>query len=286
MTTALFEGQFADEFALIDGLRLHYTDWNPSGDRHLLLLHGLNVQAHTWDPFAAAAVRLGYRVLALDLRGHGQSGWTQKGYRVADFARDVTGLIDQLGIAEIDLVGHSLGARVAIAVAGDQPDRVRRLVLSDTGPEFPVEAAKFAFSVVSGAGGETRGFATEEAARAFYTARHGEWAPVFIDLHVRYQLRRNWADKLIFRADPDLFWILSSAGRRDDAYVWTQAARVTAPTLIMWGVRSPFFDDDIIARMQKVLAHSEVVRTNSGHYIPREAPEEFYSLVSDFLTRE
>lgn len=285
MTAALYDGLYTDQYVVVDGIRLHYTDWNPAGDRHLVLLHGLNVQAHTWDPFAAEAAALGYHVIALDLRGHGESSWTAQGYFVGDFARDVLGLVDELRIEQIDLIGHSLGARVSIAVAGARPELVRRLILSDTGPEFPEEAAKFATAVVSGAGGDVRGFSTEEAARAFYAARHGEWAPIFLDLHVRHQLRRNWAGKLIFRADPDLYWILFSAGRRDNSYVWEHAARVTAPTLIMWGLRSPFFDEDIIGRLQKALYISEVVRTNTGHYIPREAPEEFYALATEFLGR-
>ena len=57
----------------IDGLRLHYLDWGGDGPP-LVMLHGLTGHAHTWD-HTAAALGDRYRVLALDQRGHGDSGW-------------------------------------------------------------------------------------------------------------------------------------------------------------------------------------------------------------------
>jgi len=276
------EGLYTDEYVDLDGLRLHYTDWNPGADRHVLLLHGLNVQCHTWDPVAAELAR-DRHVIALDLRGHGLSDWTRDGYFVTDFAADVQGLADAIGLETFDIVGHSLGCRVGIVYAGEHPERVRKLVLSDAGPEFPQAALEFANKVVSSAGGETRGFGTEEEALAYYRGNHPEWQPVFWDLHVRHQLRRNWAGKLIFRADPDLFWLLGSAGRRDDPIVWEGVDKLTMPTLILWGERSPFFDDDIAGRMLERMADGRLVRTSTGHYIPREAPDEFLAIVRDFL---
>src|SRR4051812_41926953 len=113
-----FAGAYEDGFVDLDGLRLHYTDWNPGGDRAVLLLHGLNVQAHTWDPAAAALAAGGRRVVCLDLRGHGESDWSREGYRVTDFAGDVLGLVDALGLDVVDVVGHSLGCRIGIVFAG------------------------------------------------------------------------------------------------------------------------------------------------------------------------
>jgi pimeloyl-ACP methyl ester carboxylesterase len=62
-------------------------------------------------------------------------------------------------------------------------------------------------------------------------------------------------------------------------------ARITAPTLMLWGQRSGFLDDELIARMGKAIGSFEVARTDTGHYIPREAPEEFTKLVQEFLDR-
>jgi pimeloyl-ACP methyl ester carboxylesterase len=137
--------------------------------------------------------------------------------------------------------------------------------------------------VVSSAGGEVRGFANEDEAVAYYEGMHPEWVQVCRDLHVKHQLRRNWAGKLVFRADPDLFWLLGSAGREDDALCWEMTGRLTMPTLILWGQRSPFFDEDIANRMLSRMTDGRLERTDTGHYIPREAPEEFHRLVRSFL---
>lgn len=281
---ALFTGRYSDGFVEVaSDLRLHYTDWNPQGGRPVLLVHGANVQLHTWDPVADRLAQ-SRRVVCLDLRGHGDSDWTRDGYRAESFVSDIAAFTSRLEMVPFDYVGHSLGARVGLAYAGAHPRTVRRLVLSDTGPEVPREGAKFAQNVV-GSAGEVRGFRSREEALAHFQKLHPEWQPVFHRLHARHQLRENWAGKLVFKADPDLFWMTGSAGLREIPWIWEMTARITAPTLVLWGRRSGFFDDDLIGRMRAVIPDMEVARTDTGHYIPREAPEEFTLLVLDFLDR-
>jgi pimeloyl-ACP methyl ester carboxylesterase len=124
---------FEDGWLELDGLRIHYTQWGAPAAEPAVLLHGLNVQCHTWDPIARKLARQ-YHVIAVDLRGHGDSDWSRGGYRVRAMAHDIHGLIEALGLGPVNLVGHSLGVRVAIAVAGERPRTVRRLALSDAGP--------------------------------------------------------------------------------------------------------------------------------------------------------
>ncbi|HEV7679073.1 MAG TPA: alpha/beta hydrolase [Candidatus Dormibacteraeota bacterium] len=276
-------GGYTDGYVDAGDLRLHHTDWNPDGGRPVVMVHGANVQLHTWDPIAAslAATR---RVICLDLRGHGDSSWARDGYQVAKFVDDIHTVTTALNLAPFDYVGHSLGARVGLAYAGAHPETVRRLVLSDTGPEMPREGAKFAQSIV-GSTGDIRGFRNHDEALAHFQKLHPEWQPIFHELHVQHQLRENWAGKLVFKSDPDLFWMTGSAGVRDIPYVWEMTARITAPTLMLWGQRSGFLDDELIGRLGEAIASFEVARTDTGHYIPREAPEEFTKLVQEFLDR-
>ena len=114
-------------------LRVAWVQDGPDNADPVLMLHGLNVQCHTWDPFARELAER-HHVIAMDMRGHGDSDWAAAGYRVRSMARDVHGLIDALGLGPVHLVGHSAGVRVAIAVAGERPETVRRLALSDAGP--------------------------------------------------------------------------------------------------------------------------------------------------------
>lgn len=270
-------------FAQVNGLRLHYLEWNPEGQRPVVLIHGINVQAHTWDPIAEDLAHQ-RRVIAIDLRGHGDSDWTQEGYALRSFVADLAALADRLGLATFDLVGHSLGARVALAFSGEYPERVTRLALSDTGPEVPRGGVEFSRKIVSSTG-DVRGFKTRAEALEHYHTLHPEWQPIFLELHATHQLRRNWAGRLVFKSDPELFWITGSAGARENPYLWEMCELIKVPVLIMWGTKSPFLDQDIADRMLQAMPRAELSRIQAGHYIPREAPGEFIRVLSDFLDR-
>lgn len=278
-----FEDKYTSHFADVNGLRLHYTDWNPDGDQTILMLHGLNVQLHTWDPLANELMR-DHRVICLDLRGHGESDWSREGYWTEQFVSDVHGLLRAVGAVPCALVGHSLGARIAIAYAGEHPDDVTHLMLSDTGPETPASTAKDVGNFIAGTN-DTRGFRSEEEALEHYREAHPEWQPIFHDLHARHQVRENWAGKLVLRSDPDMYWIMRGAGLKEVPYLWDMAGKITAPTLVMRGVTSPFFNDDILERMQAVIERVEVATFETGHYIPREDPDGFVEAIRAFLAR-
>jgi pimeloyl-ACP methyl ester carboxylesterase len=278
----LERAEFTDGFVTANGIRLHYLEWNPGGSEVVVMLHGLNVQAHTWDP-AARTLAEDYRVLAFDLRGHGLSEWARDGYYIENFVTDIEAAVAALGLGSFHLVTHSLGCRVGIVFAARNPQLATSLVLSDTGPEVPREAGVYTANIVGRAGGNKRGFRSEAEAHDFYRSMHPEWQPEFIDLHAKYQLRENWAGKLVFLADPDLFWLTGSASSRDDKYVWRMLEGLTTPTLILWGTSSPFLNDDIADRMLTTMRDARLVRVEAGHYIPREAPKEFLGIVSGFL---
>jgi pimeloyl-ACP methyl ester carboxylesterase len=98
----------------------------------VVLLHGLGVGGSVWQAFAR---RLLPRLAAVapDLRGHGQSDAPPSGYAPSDYARDLVGLIEKEDWLEapVPIVGHSLGALVALALADLRPDLVSWLVLLD-----------------------------------------------------------------------------------------------------------------------------------------------------------
>ena len=83
---------------LSDGLKLHYLEWGSAESTPMVLIHHMNSHAHTWDRFAAS-MSSSYRVLALDMRGHGDSQWASpESYKTGDFASDVAALVDHLGL--------------------------------------------------------------------------------------------------------------------------------------------------------------------------------------------
>jgi pimeloyl-ACP methyl ester carboxylesterase len=112
-------------------LRLHYLDWGAppgGGDGTMLLVHGVQDHCRSWDWFAAAFLDR-YRVVAPDLRGHGDSEWARgSSYHQLDYVYDLAQLIDQARLAPVTIVAHSMGGSVAALYAGTQPGTVRSLV--------------------------------------------------------------------------------------------------------------------------------------------------------------
>ena len=275
---------FQDEWLVLDGLRFHYTEWGDPTAPPVLMLHGLNVQCHTWDPFARELADR-YHVICMDMRGHGDSDWARSGYRVRSMARDVHGLIDALGLGPVRLVGHSAGVRVGIAVAGERPDTVSRLVLSDAGPANSPSGAVAMRDFIQ-ATTNLRGFRSEQEAREFYRSFHPEWVAEFIDLHVKYQLRRNWAGKLVPKADPDVQWITGSVSLPDVGYLWEASRRLVMPTLLMVGRTSNVLDEAVVEKMLATMPNATVRWFDGGHYFLREKPAEFLDVLGKFLAEE
>ncbi|MFQ5675703.1 MAG: alpha/beta fold hydrolase, partial [bacterium] len=85
-----------------------------------------------WYLKIAPALMRDYRVTLYDLRGHGGSGMPASGYTTEDMATDLDALLDEIGIAQAHLVGHSYGGAVALHYALNHPDRVVSLTLADT----------------------------------------------------------------------------------------------------------------------------------------------------------
>jgi pimeloyl-ACP methyl ester carboxylesterase len=273
--------RFEDHMMELDGLRFHYTEWGAPTAPTVVMLHGLNVQCHTWDPFARVLAAQ-YHVIAMDMRGHGDSDWSRAGYRVRSMARDVHGLIDALGVGPVHLVGHSAGVRVAIAVAGEKPETIRSLALSDAGPANSPSGATAMRDFIQ-ATTNLKGFKNEADAREFYLKWHPEWDPEFIDLHVRYQLRMNWAGKLVPKADPDVQWITGSISLPDVAYLWAMAAKLVMPTLLMVGRTSNVLDEAVVDKMLATMPKASVRWFDAGHYFLREKPAEFLDVLQNFL---
>jgi pimeloyl-ACP methyl ester carboxylesterase len=119
------------EFVEAGGLRFHYRDWGGNG-QPLLLLHGLASNARIWD-LTAPLLTGGFRVVALDQRGHGLSDKPDGGYDFASVTGDLAAFVQALGLERPALAGHSWGANVALQFAADRPDDVSALALVDGG---------------------------------------------------------------------------------------------------------------------------------------------------------
>lgn len=119
--------------ALVNGVHLHYLQVGDEGAReNLVMVHGLASNLAFWYFQYAHVFARRFRVTLLDLRGHGGSDMPPDGYKPADLAADVGGLLDHLGIAEAHFVAHSFGGTVTLHHARRHPGAVRSLVLADS----------------------------------------------------------------------------------------------------------------------------------------------------------
>ena len=117
----------------VNGTRLAYSlDGDPTGPL-VVLLHGWPETRRSWHRVTPLLTVKGYRVLAPDLRGLGDSARAPDGYDTCNAAEDIHQLVAHLGCQQILLVGHDLGAWVAYAYAAAHPTEVSRLVVADAG---------------------------------------------------------------------------------------------------------------------------------------------------------
>jgi pimeloyl-ACP methyl ester carboxylesterase len=124
-----------------DGVGIAFIDEAPKGNdlnQPILLIHGFaSTHAVNWvlPLWVKTLTEAGRRVIALDNRGHGRSGklYDPQDYTIVKMAGDALALLDHLKIARADVMGYSLGARIATAVAKTHPERVRSLIIGGLG---------------------------------------------------------------------------------------------------------------------------------------------------------
>jgi 3-oxoadipate enol-lactonase len=127
------------QYVQADPVRLAYREWVPAAPvpaPPVVLLHATGEQSANWSA-VAAALSASWRVYAPDLRGHGTSDWPGQ-YTMAAVTADVAAFFEALRLPSAIVIGHSLGGAAAYQFAARHPDRVRRLILEEPAPPWPI----------------------------------------------------------------------------------------------------------------------------------------------------
>ena len=120
-----------------DGVQLNLAIWEGKAGP-ILCIHGITANCRCWDVLAEA-LSPDYRVMAMDLRGRGQSDKPPAGYSLDHHLRDINCLLDDLQLEQAVIMGHSLGAFIGLAFAAQYPQRTDRLILVDGAGDLSAE---------------------------------------------------------------------------------------------------------------------------------------------------
>lgn len=124
-----------DDYIIAGDLTFHFVQWGKQGTP-IIFIHGITANAYCFQAFADELAS-DHRVFAYDLRGRGDSDKPEEGYSVPLHAADLAELIDELGLQRPVIVGHSLGAIIALYFAVHYPEKLSKLVLIDAGAALP-----------------------------------------------------------------------------------------------------------------------------------------------------
>ena len=253
-------------------------DSGPRDAPVVLLLHGFGASLQTWDDWTTA-LQDHWRVIRLDIPGFGLSGpaVNQDYSDAADVAR-VIALLDQLGVQQVIIAGHSMGGRIAWNLAAAHPERVSKLVLlapdgfpdpkakSDKTYEVPTLMGLMPYSLPQ------------------WALRMGGVAPAFADQRkLTPQLMQRYHDMVLAPGVRGAMLERMRQTRNSDPVARLQSIQV--PTLLLWGEKDAFIPVSNAQDYLKAMPQARLVTLPAvGHVLHEEAPQTSVQAVLDFLS--
>jgi pimeloyl-ACP methyl ester carboxylesterase len=251
---------------LLTKLSLSALHWHGKGAA-LLLLHGGALSANTWD-MVCMALGDDARCVALDLPGHGDSGWLET-YGIESAVADVTEFIDRLAWPTLHIVGMSLGGNIAFHLSAAHPRRIRSLAIVDVGPKVNLGA-------------------TDNMRRFLHAA----------DQFSSFDELVTGALKASPRSDPELVryrYLSLVRVNPDGTWSWRQhrhphnfedtlaklrempslAPRISCPVLIVRGARSRVVTSEDMREFAAMFVHgSAAIVADAGHNVQEDNPKQ------------
>src|SRR5215471_17593490 len=249
----------------VNDLALYYLEWGKSEAPPIVCVHGYTSSAQAFNALARH-LKDRYRILALDVRGHGESAWSPTGaYRYADQAGDLAAFVRQLGLDKFVLIGTSMGGIIAMAYAAEHAERLSGLVINDIGPDAEAGTQRITQMV----GSRPDEFATLEEAMAYRRAA----SPILAARSAEDQhelalgvLRQRADGRWGWKMDPAYIRQRVEHGPPVRPPLWPVLQAVTCPTLVVWGDDSDVLSEAQARRMADTLPRGELVRVPGiGH---------------------
>ena len=245
-------------------VRLAYSDLGGDGE-DVIAVGGITNVFQRFD-FLALDAAPTLRVIALDLAGRGRSGWLaeQSDYHLEAYVEQVIQFLNFLDLESCTLLGSSLGGSIAIALAARHPNRVRRIVLNDSGPYIPVERRARRARAVA------RHYVFRNPSEVFRRTgaaqRHSGPVPDAVLLHTAHH-RTRWSDDedgRVYRHDLRAL-LAYRAAASSSLDLWEDWAEVKCPVLLIHGTQSDATTAETIDRMRSSGGLSVIHVPDTGH---------------------
>ncbi len=247
--------------------RLVYREWGPErSERTLLCVHGLSRNGRDFEPLATALADEGWRVVAPDVVGRGDSDWARQPqtYDYVQYLADMNALIARLEVERLDWLGTSMGGLIGMMLAAQPGSPIRRLILNDVGPFIPKAALERLADYV----GAPVSFADLAEAEAYARETYASFGRLD-DADWRFMaeicFRENDAGRFVLNYDPAIARAFEKKPLRD-IDLWPLWDSLKQPTLVLRGAESDLLLPETAAEMQTRGAKAEVISmTGCGH---------------------
>ena len=252
--------------------KLHFLDPNPVGHPVVLLLHGLGADANSWILQLPGLTEAGFRPIATDTPGFGQSPYDGRGWSIRRMAADMAGLIEELQTGPAHVVGLSMGGTIAQQFALDYPQLTRRLVLISTFAILrPDTLSGWLYFLQRFILVNTLGLPSQAklvAQRVFPDPQYGQLREMLVETISR-------ADPRAYRKAMFSLGLFNSVKRLGE---------INVPTLVVTGAD----DTTVTTARQRLLvdgihAARQVIIPNAGHAVPVDQTERFNRELLAFL---
>ncbi len=249
-----------------NGIRQHYLDYGSDGPP-LVIVPGITMPAACVE-FLAVPLAERHRVIAVDPRSRGLSEHPASGYALTDYTDDLAALIETIGLERPIVLGHSMGARIAAALAVHHPGAASSLILADpplTGPgraPYPVPIDPYVDSLRTAQAGAT----AEDMRPAF---------PTWSDEHLA--LRAQWLGTCSVAA------VVETYEKFHTENLHALLPEIRIPVLFVYGAESPVVPADALPEVRGLLPDARFAAVeHAGHMIPWDNLDDFVAVVLQF----
>jgi pimeloyl-ACP methyl ester carboxylesterase len=272
-------------FISLSDIKIHYERAG-DGQTAVVLVHG-NIASWRWWLPVLENPPAGCTAYAPDMRGFGESEHPEDGYAIEQFATDLDAFVNEMAVDHIYLVGHSLGAAVALQYAVQHPRKVRKMLLVSPPPAEGMPCSPQEDHALFGL--TLPHFAENTHMQDFFRSARMDRA---ILSHVLTRITPGMDHGSKFFAalvgDASLISRETLKGVIQSLGSWTVQDRLPAldmPVLILWGDKDTVVERAPLERMARDLLHAElVVWEGVGHAPQLEQPERFHALLMEFIS--